>query len=737
MADVVVAKYKADLKEYNAQIKKGTGQAEKDFNKVDESASGLSKTVGKLGAALAAAFAADKIISFTAEASKLAAEGEGVRKAFERIGDPQLLQGLRDATRGTVSDLNLMKNAVRASNFKIPLQDLAKLFEFARRRAKETGEEVDYLVNSIVLGIGRKSPLILDNLGISAVELRKKLKGVGVEAASVGDISKIIGEIATEEMRKMGNEVVTTKDRMDQLAASTSNFKEKFGAIINENIVLTAFDQLEKFNSEVQETNDVLAKLAERYDGFDGLKTVVTNVVDGLLEPFEVANRITKEFADNIDTATLKLDEFRMISDMLSRGRIDEIQSFLKLSEEAQEMQVRRYGREAEALDITEDALRIQEHLRKEMQKRFEAEKAAQVIQANTIKNAAYWAKIVKDLQAEQMAQNTTLERQATIIPELSHAMSELNRLLGKAAKSSKAFKDTVDEEAKHNVEGMTGAVYGLADALREANKGFSAEDQIQAELDAIMGLADFEIAEDNRAKEQRKRNIEEITDLSINSAYRISDIISAANQRAIEYDQMMLDKKLADGLISEKQFAQETAKLKRKSAQQSKETAMFEATLGTANAVVAALSETGLPYYLKVINAVAAAAFGAAEIATIASQPIPQFAKGTKNAPAGFKWVGEEGPELIYDQGGYPIITHKESMKILEKYNIPTVDIGKIEAGGWGGVSESSKLQGFNDMNLLVATDRLRTANSRKLDQLIYVIEKGNSKRVKRGGYA
>ena len=97
-----------------------------------------------------------------------------------------------------------------------------------------------------------------------------------------------------------------------------------------------------------------------------------------------------------------------------------------------------------------------------------------------------------------------------------------------------------------------------------------------------------------------------------------------------------------------------------------------------------------------------------------VASQPIPQFAKGTKNAPSGFKWVGEEGPELIHDGGGYPIITHRESMKILEKYNIESVDIDSIQRGGFDGMAASAKLQGFSDSNMLVATDRLRESNKR-----------------------
>ena len=54
------------------------------------------------------------------------------------------------------------------------------------------------------MGIGRKSPLILDNLGISAVQLRQRLKGVGTEAASVADIAAVVGDIASEAMEKSG-----------------------------------------------------------------------------------------------------------------------------------------------------------------------------------------------------------------------------------------------------------------------------------------------------------------------------------------------------------------------------------------------------------------------------------------------------------------------------------------------------------------------------------------------------
>ena len=103
--DKVVAVYKADVTDYVKDISKATGQAQKDFEKVNKSAGGLEKGMKKIGGAVAAAFAVDRIVSFTAEASKLAAAGEGIRKAFERVGDPKLLQGLRDATRGKTCNI--------------------------------------------------------------------------------------------------------------------------------------------------------------------------------------------------------------------------------------------------------------------------------------------------------------------------------------------------------------------------------------------------------------------------------------------------------------------------------------------------------------------------------------------------------------------------------------------------------------------------------------------------------
>lgn len=191
-------------------------------------------TVKKLGGIIGAAFGVNAIVNFAKEAVKAASTLEGIKKGFDQIANPALLSDLRKATKGTVDDIQLMSRAVQANNFQIPLKDLAKLFEFASARAIQTGQSVDYLVDSIILGIGRKSPLILDNLGISAVKLREKLSGVGAEAATVGDIASAVGKIASEELEKMGGMAVTTSVKLQQLSASWNNLKAAAGKTLIE-----------------------------------------------------------------------------------------------------------------------------------------------------------------------------------------------------------------------------------------------------------------------------------------------------------------------------------------------------------------------------------------------------------------------------------------------------------------------------------------------------------------------
>ena len=130
----------------------------------------LTKMAEKFGEALRKI--KDNIVEAAERGIEMAREADGITRAFKNLNNPNLLDDLRKATKGTVNDIDLMKAAVQANDFRIPVENLGKYLQFAQLKAQQTGQSVDYLTNSIITGLGRKSPQILDNLGISSSQLR-------------------------------------------------------------------------------------------------------------------------------------------------------------------------------------------------------------------------------------------------------------------------------------------------------------------------------------------------------------------------------------------------------------------------------------------------------------------------------------------------------------------------------------------------------------------------------------
>lgn len=168
-----------------------------------------------------------EVISVMNASADLARQAEGVYVAFQRLGRPGLLDELKAATHGTVSEFELMKAAVQFNDFKLPLQELGTMLAFAQQKAKDTGQSVDYMVQSIVTGLGRKSKLILDNLGISAAELTKKME-------ETGDMTKAVGEIVREQMSKTGDYIDTTADKASRANAELQNQMLELGRNMQE-----------------------------------------------------------------------------------------------------------------------------------------------------------------------------------------------------------------------------------------------------------------------------------------------------------------------------------------------------------------------------------------------------------------------------------------------------------------------------------------------------------------------
>lgn len=164
----------------------------------------------------------DSIAELVNGGLEMAEQADGVTKAFNDLNQEGLLDNLRKATKGTVNDVQLMTAAVKANDFRIPLEDLGKYLEFAQLKAQQTGQSVDYMTDSIVTGLGRKSPLILDNLGISAAEISEKTK-------ETGDFMKAVAEIVDTQLAAAGETYISAADRATQKTVELQNAQKALG----------------------------------------------------------------------------------------------------------------------------------------------------------------------------------------------------------------------------------------------------------------------------------------------------------------------------------------------------------------------------------------------------------------------------------------------------------------------------------------------------------------------------
>ena len=102
------------------------------------------------------------------------------------------------------------------------------------------------------------------------------------------------------------------------------------------------------------------------------------------------------------------------------------------------------------------------------------------------------------------------------------------------------------------------------------------------------------------------------------------------------------------------KELEKQKAELEQRQAKWQKANSIVQTTIATSLAIMQAFAQAG-PIAGPILAAVIAA-MGAAQIAIIASQPIPKYAKGTKDHPGGLAIVGDGGRQEVIetDNGAY-----------------------------------------------------------------------------------
>ena len=191
----------------------------------------LGVLTGGLGG-VASAMGVGAIVTFigqiggaVVDLSKLGAGASRIGNAFtNNFSDAEgALQKLREASLGSISDTDLMLSANRAMMLQVSsdADELARLLVVAAERGRALGISTAEAFDNLMVGIGRRQPLILDNLAI----ITGGEKVYEDYAASIGKARDALTEV--EERAALINLVLGGSGGQTQLVADAATEWER------------------------------------------------------------------------------------------------------------------------------------------------------------------------------------------------------------------------------------------------------------------------------------------------------------------------------------------------------------------------------------------------------------------------------------------------------------------------------------------------------------------------------
>ena len=193
---------------------------------------------------------------------EMSAEMEGVKKGFDNLAKSSgfstaAFDKFKKATDGTVDSLTLMKQANNAMLLGITDSEdqMANMFDVAQRLGQSLGIDTLSAVESLTVGLGRQSKLVLDNLGITfdaAKANETYAESIGKTASKLTDQERKQAFVnaamdrANVLVKQLGEEQLTTKDSIAQVGTALGDLAITLGDRLapTVNVVAQAFTDL-------------------------------------------------------------------------------------------------------------------------------------------------------------------------------------------------------------------------------------------------------------------------------------------------------------------------------------------------------------------------------------------------------------------------------------------------------------------------------------------------------------
>lgn len=186
-----------------AKAAQGTSGMNSEIKSAEVGAEELAVAFGLVTSAVAIMVGAYQLGEIGAQNSRLIESGETLARSYGDSLD-QILSKVSEASLGTVSNMSIIESSNKAMMLGVSgsAEELASLMEIAALRGRAMGISTTQAFDDMVRGIGRMSPMILDNLGI-VVDAEGTY---GAYAASIGKSSSELTR--SEKIQALLNKVI-------------------------------------------------------------------------------------------------------------------------------------------------------------------------------------------------------------------------------------------------------------------------------------------------------------------------------------------------------------------------------------------------------------------------------------------------------------------------------------------------------------------------------------------------
>lgn len=530
--------------------------------------------------------------------------------AVSIAGQKKRIEDAKDAAKSYADQISILRksneNLINNININDLLNSDDKTLEDAKKKAEEYAEYIKKITEDLaksridLIADGRKKKIA--EVSKEYEDRIKEIKGNSEKEIELRkNLETLKGKAIAEINDKYDKELLEIEkaNLENRLASIGDNSNEELDKRLNLQIQLNNMMRDAEINDAEKNGNDVLA-IRMKY-----MKRENDLIMQNLEERFGMIESNTDRMIDRQETAAL--EEANLLKKQYANGEIGK-----------EDYEKRLYD-----IGVKYAKARLETLL-------AEAKAEMTLVDINSEKAKELQERIDKiQAQIDQLSLDDANKKQEEWIDKFKSGLSEMND----------AARDSLGETAGI-FEGLSGI---MADVAEEGKLSF--KNMAQSVRKIVSGITSlmtdiYDARIENIEKEQEAndeaydKEIERIEKLEENGA--ISTEEAEARKRAAE------DKTAAKNAELEKK----KAALQEKQAKWDKANSIVQAGIATALAITKALP--------NLVLAALVGAMGAAQIAVIAAQSIPRYAKGTKDHPGGLAIVGDGGKKegIITDNG-------------------------------------------------------------------------------------